>query len=158
MNTRQVVSVSLIAALYVVLTVGFAPISYGPLQFRVGEVLKSLALFDPIFIVGFAVGNFISNITSPYAGPWELLFMPFANVVGAYLCWRLRRWPYAGAIVFAATITLAVSTMLNAVLGIPWQALIWTVGIPEVALIVGGVPLMTRVWAAISEKRGGRKC
>jgi len=129
--------------------VAIAPLSYGPVQFRVAEILKGLALFDPAFIFGFALGNLLSNITSPYAGPWEWVFMPLANLVGASLCWFLRRWPYAGAAAYAVVITLAVSTMLNVVIGVPWWALAWSVGISEFVLIIGGVWPMTRVWRAV---------
>jgi uncharacterized membrane protein len=39
--------------------------------------------------------------------------------------------------------------MLHFVIGAPWWALAWSVGISEFVLIVGGVPLMTRVWQAV---------
>ena len=149
MTTRRIVRASLVAALYVVLTVAISPLSYGPVQFRVAEILKGLALFDPAFIMAFTIGNLLSNLTSPYVGPWELIFMPLANLVGASLCWLLRRWPYVGAAVYAAVITLAVATMLSFVVGVPWWTLAWSVGISEVVLIVGGVPLMQRIWQAV---------
>ena len=152
MTTKQIVRASIVAALYAALTVALAPIGYGPVQFRVAEVLKGLVLFDPAFILGFALGNFLGNLSSPYAGTWELVFMPAANLVGASLCWLLRRWPYAGATVYAVVITLAVSTMLNIVTGVPWWALVWSVGVSEGVLIVGGVPLMTRVWRAVEAR------
>jgi len=47
MTTRRVVLIAIIGALYVVLTVGIAPLSFGPIQFRASEVLKILVLFDP---------------------------------------------------------------------------------------------------------------
>jgi len=143
---------SIVAALYAVMTVALAPVSYGPIQFRVAEVLKALALFDPSFIIGFALGNFLGNLTSPYAGPWELVFMPCANLVGASFCWLLRRWPYIGTAAYAVVITLAVSTMLSVIVGAPWWALAWSVGISEVVLIVGGMPLMARVWRAVENR------
>lgn len=150
MTTKRIVRMSIVAALYAVLTVALAPIGYGPVQFRVAEILKGLALFDPSFILGFALGNFLGNLMSPYAGPWELVFMPVANLIGASLCWLLRRWPYAGTATYAVAITLAVSTMLNIVAGIPWWALVWSVGISEIVLIViVGTPLMTQIWQAI---------
>lgn len=149
MTTKQIVRASIIAALYAVMTVAILPLSYGPVQFRVAEVLKALTLFDPAFILGFTIGNLLSNLTSPYIGPWELIWMPLANVVGASLCWLLRRWPCVGAAAYAIVITLAVSTMLNVVVGIPWWALVWSVGISEFVLIIGGVWPMTRVWRAV---------
>ena len=73
MKTRHVVLISIIAALYCVLTVAIAPISYGFIQFRVSEVLKIFVLFDPLFAVGIGIGTFFANLASPYVGPWELI-------------------------------------------------------------------------------------
>lgn len=154
-STRSIVRASIIAALYAVMTVTISPLSYGPIQFRVAEVLKALALFDPAFILGFTLGNLLSNLTSPYIGPWELIFMPAANLVGASLCWFLRRWPYVGTAAYAIVITLAVSTMLSVMVGVPWWALVWSIGISEFVLIIGGVWPMTRVWRAIEARAVG---
>jgi uncharacterized membrane protein len=39
MKTRRIVFSALIAALYAALTYFLAPISYGPIQFRVSEIM-----------------------------------------------------------------------------------------------------------------------
>jgi len=49
MTIKTVTRAALVAAVYVVLTVALAPLSFGPLQFRVSEMLKPLALFAPWF-------------------------------------------------------------------------------------------------------------
>lgn len=151
MTTRRIVRATVVAALYVTLTIAIAPLSYGPIQFRIAEVLKGLALFDPSMILAFTIGNFLSNLTSPYIGPWELIFMPCANLLGATLCWLLRRWPYIGAIMYAFVITLAVGIMLTTMTGAPLWVLAWTIGIPEFILIIGGVPMMTRIWNVVDK-------
>ena len=98
-----IAEVGVVAALYAALTVVLQPASYGPLQFRVAEVLKSLVIWEPHLIAAFVLGNFLANLASPYAGPWELVFMPFANLIGAWGCYALgRRWPYAGAALYVA--------------------------------------------------------
>ena len=45
LNTQTLVQAAVIAAIYVVLTMIFAPISFGPVQFRVSEVLCILPFF-----------------------------------------------------------------------------------------------------------------
>ncbi|HEY3424108.1 MAG TPA: QueT transporter family protein, partial [Negativicutes bacterium] len=42
MNTHAVTRATMIAALYTALTIALAPVSYGPLQFRVSEALTVL--------------------------------------------------------------------------------------------------------------------
>ena len=51
---------ALIAAVYVVLCLAFAPISYGEIQVRVAEALTILPFFTPAAIPGLFVGCFLS--------------------------------------------------------------------------------------------------
>ena len=56
-DARMLTMSALIAALYVVLTLGLANLAYGEIQFRVSEVLVLLAFFDPRYIVGVTLGQ-----------------------------------------------------------------------------------------------------
>ena len=47
---------AMIAAIYVVLTIVFAPISFGQIQFRIAEALTILPAFTPAAIPGLFVG------------------------------------------------------------------------------------------------------
>ena len=132
-----------VAAVYAVVTIALAPISYGPLQLRVSEILKSLVIWEPHLIPAFVIGNFLSNLASPYAGPWELLFMPFANLVGASACYAAgRRWPWAGAAIYALIIAAAVGLMLSVLIKAPFAVLFPGLLLSEAILIVGGLPIM----------------
>ncbi len=53
------------AALYVTLTLGFAPLSFGSVQFRFAELLNLLVFINPIYAYGVIAGCFISNLFSP---------------------------------------------------------------------------------------------
>ena len=53
---------AMIAAIYVALTMLFAPISFGPVQFRISEALCILPFFTPAAVPGLAVGCLLSNI------------------------------------------------------------------------------------------------
>ena len=52
----------IIAALYVVLTFVFAPISFGPIQVRIAEALTILPMFTPAAVPGLFVGCLVGNI------------------------------------------------------------------------------------------------
>lgn len=54
----------LIAALYAVLTIALYPISYGPVQLRISEVMTLLPLFFVEAIPGLILGCLIANIFS----------------------------------------------------------------------------------------------
>ncbi len=147
---RVFAEITVVAAAYAALTILLAPLSYGPVQFRIPEALKSLVIWRPHLIGAFVLGNFLSNTTSPHVGPWELLFMPAANLIGASLCAAIgRRSPYLGAAVYAVTIALAVALMLSVLTAVPFVILLPPLLASEVILIVGGVPIMRRVHRAI---------
>ena len=61
-STAFLVQAAAIAAVYVVLTILFAPISYGEVQVRVSEALTVLPFFTPAAVPGLAVGCLIANI------------------------------------------------------------------------------------------------
>jgi len=158
-STRRVARVAIIAALYAVLTWGIAPIGYGPLQFRISEALKVLVLFDPWLVLGIGVGTFLANLVSPFAGPWDLAWMPFTDVIGGLLAWALYRfvlrgrWPAVPMAVYALTTGAAVGLMLWAFgLGGFWL-LAGAVAASELVILIGGTPLMFWIEEML-ERRG----
>ena len=57
--TKRLTRTAIIAAIYAVITIAIAPLSYMGVQFRIGELLVLLALFDPIYIYGLTLGCLI---------------------------------------------------------------------------------------------------
>jgi len=108
MATKTITRSAAVAATYAVLTVVLAPVSYGPLQFRVAELLKPLALFAPEFALGFAVGTGMANLLSPF-GPWDFIAMPVVDALAGYVCWRWRRYPVLALLVQAMIIAVGVA-------------------------------------------------
>lgn len=80
--TVKLVRTAVIAALYAALTLVFAPISYGAVQFRLSEALTILPLLCPEAIVGLTVGCFLANIPS---GLWDMFLGALATAVAATL-------------------------------------------------------------------------
>ncbi len=150
-RAQATAEVCVIAALYAGLTAALGPISYGPIQLRIPEAMKSLVIWRPHLVAAFVLGNFLSNITSPQAGLWELVFMPLANLAGAWLCVLIgRRIAWAGAAAYALVIAAAVALMLSVLLEVPFAVLLPPLLASEVILIVGGVPIMARIHRALS--------
>jgi uncharacterized membrane protein len=139
---QTIARAAFIAALYAVTTWLVAPMAYGPLQFRVSEVLKPLALRGRVYVAGLAVGLALANLLSPMAGPWEWLVMPVACWLGGELCMRLGTRPTIATCVYALWIAGWVATMLHVVAGLPWLATWAWVAVPELLLMnVGCVGL-----------------
>lgn len=77
-NVKRIVRTAIVAAIYALLTVALAPISYGNFQFRVSEILVLLAFYDPFYIGGLTLGCFIANILGPN-GMMDVIFGTFAT-------------------------------------------------------------------------------
>ena len=82
-----------IAAIYVALTLVFAPISFGAVQLRVAEALSILPLFTSAAIPGLFVGCLIANILGGGV-ILDVVFGSLATLIGAALGYVLRknRW------------------------------------------------------------------
>lgn len=78
-----------IAAIYVVLTLLFAPIAFGPIQFRISEALCILPYFTPAGVTGVFVGCFLSNLLCGSA-PLDVVFGSLATLIGALGSYALR--------------------------------------------------------------------
>ncbi|KOF57699.1 MULTISPECIES: QueT transporter family protein [Clostridium] len=79
-TVERLVKTAIIAALYAVVTIVLAPISYGAIQFRVSEIMVLLAFFDPFYIAGLTIGCFIANILGPN-GLTDIIFGTIATFI-----------------------------------------------------------------------------
>jgi uncharacterized membrane protein len=147
---RTVAVAGVVGALYVVLSLLVAPLAYGPIQFRLGEVLKPLVIKYPATIPAFAVGVGIVNLFSPQAGALELILMPIVNLVGGTLCWFVARriggvaGTYIASLVFALVIAAGVATVLHFAAELPYLVAFASVAVSEVVLLLLGNALLVR--------------
>lgn len=82
---------ALIAAIYFALSVALQPFAFGPIQFRLSEMLVLLPVFMPSAIPGLAVGCFFTNFFfSPY-GIYDMVFGVSATLIAAILTYLLRK-------------------------------------------------------------------
>ena len=79
-----------IGAIYVVLTLLFAPLSYGEVQVRFSEALTILPYFTPAAIPGLFVGCILSNLLGG-AIPVDIIFGSIATLLGALGTYFLRK-------------------------------------------------------------------
>lgn len=80
---------AMIAAIYVVITLVFAPFSYGEIQVRLSEALTILPVFTPAAIPGLFIGCLISNILGGCIVP-DIIFGSLATLIGAVFTHLLR--------------------------------------------------------------------
>ena len=88
-STLFLVQAAAIAAVYVVLTLVFAPFSYGEVQVRISEALTILPFFTPAAVPGLFVGCIIANILGGGI-PVDIIFGSIATLIGAVFTYKLR--------------------------------------------------------------------
>ena len=89
-STLFLVQAAMIGAIYVVLTVAFAPISFGEVQIRFAEALTILPFFTPAAVPGLFVGCLIANILGGAILP-DIIFGSLATLIGAVGTYLLRK-------------------------------------------------------------------
>ena len=98
---RALATAGLIAAMYTVLTVCIAPLSYGLIQCRLAEALTILAAYTPAAIPGLTVGCALSNLIglsmgANIAGAVDILVGTLATGLAAAFSWAWRRYRVKG--------------------------------------------------------------
>jgi len=141
MNSKKLVRIAAIAAIYATITIIMAPFSYGPIQVRVSEALTVLPFIFPESVLGLFVGCLIANIYSNY-GLIDVVVGSLATLAAAYLTRKMPHWllaPLPPVLVNAVVI----GAMLHYVAGFPLvETMIW-VGLGQVAACyLLGLPLL----------------
>ena len=135
-KTRFLTQASLIAALYVVLTLVAAMLGLasGTIQVRLSEALTILPALTPAAIPGVFIGCILGNMLSGGL-PWDIVFGSLASLIGAVGTYLLRgksKWLYPIPPILANV--LIVPAVLIRVYGV--QDAYWfltvTVGIGEI--------------------------
>ncbi len=141
MNTHAVTRATMIAALYTALTIALAPVSYGPLQFRVSEALTVLPIIYPEAIYGLFIGALIANIFGGL-GIWDIVGGSIATLLAAWLTYRCRAslLAYLSPIVVNA---LIVGSYLSLLYSMPYWLTIVSIGASEAIIVFAiGYPLI----------------
>ena len=83
-STKAITRAALIGVVYYVATVAIPAISYGVLQFRIGEALTLLPLVFPESVIGLTIGCLLANIFSPF-GWADIVFGSLATLIAGLL-------------------------------------------------------------------------
>lgn len=104
LSVRKLTFIAVIGALYAALTLILAPIAYGPVQFRISEVLCILPFFFPSTMWGLFIGCALSNLFGGY-GPLDIVFGSLATLIAGFCTSKIAFRP----------LTLLPVVLLNAV-------------------------------------------
>lgn len=133
-KTLFLVEAAAIGAIYVVLTLLFAPLSYGEVQIRFSEALTILPYFTPAAIPGLFVGCILSNFLGG-AIPLDILFGSIATLIGAVFTYQLRnqsKWLAPFPPIIANAVIVPFTLRFGYGINLPIPLMMLTVGIGEI--------------------------
>lgn len=148
-NTKKVTRIGVVAALYATITLTLGFISYGPIQFRVAEIMTLLPLFGKEYILSLTIGCFLANVIGPYGVPDIILgtLATFISVYLVYITGKLIKDKKVCLIIASLwpTIVNAIiigGVMLHGLFKLPLILSVLQVGIGQfVVITIIGVPL-----------------
>ncbi|MRZ79601.1 QueT transporter family protein [Paeniclostridium sordellii] len=147
-KTKKLVMTSLVAAIYAVLTLVLGAISYGPIQFRIAEIMVLLTFIKKDYIWGLTIGCFLANVIGPYGAP-DIIFgttATFLSVYAIYLTGKAMKGKKYAILIASIWPTLInaviIGFMLNIFVGMPLILSMIQVGFGEfVVITIIGVPV-----------------
>lgn len=140
-TVRTLTRAAVIAALYTVLTLIFAPISYGPMQFRVSEALTVLPCLWAEAVPGLFIGCCLANLIGGY-GLADVIVGGLATLIAALLTRKLRGKPWLAALPPVLINAVAIGVMLHFVADAPlWATMLYIAVGQAGACYALGLPL-----------------
>ena len=88
-NTLFLTQAAVIAALYLALFLPFQPIAFGPIQFRISEMLCVMPFFTAAGIPGVTIGCLLANFIGGAPLP-DIIFGTLATLIGAFFTCKLK--------------------------------------------------------------------
>ncbi|HYE12625.1 MAG TPA: QueT transporter family protein [Patescibacteria group bacterium] len=144
-NVRFMVQAAVIAAVYVVVTLSFAPLSSGLFQLRFSEALTVLPALTSAAIPGLFIGCLLGNLLVG-ASLVDIIFGSLTTLAAAYLSYRLRNKKWLVPLPPVLLNAVVVGIMLVYVYGVPvtlFAAMAWVAAGQFVACYIIGYPLLT---------------
>lgn len=138
----QLAAGGIIAALYIALTLIFAPISFAQIQFRISEALTLLPVLSMASVPGLFVGCLTANLLT--GQPWQdVIFGSLATLFAALLTRRFKKNIYLAAAMPVVVNAVVIGLMLYLVYGLHPYISVLTVGAGQgVVCYLLGVPLV----------------
>ncbi len=143
MKTKKIAVLGVIAALYVGLTVALGEIGYGPVQFRISEVLNLLAFFHPVYAIGVTIGCAIANFYSFTL--IDVVVGSLTTLVAMLLMWKFRKHAFL-ATLLPGLLSFTVAIELYYIANLPFLPTYGSILLSEVIICtVIGYPIYLKL-------------
>ncbi len=133
---------AVIAALYFALSVALNAIAFGPVQFRISEILVLLPIIFPEAIPGLTIGCFFTNFFFSPFGVFDMVIGTLATLIGAVGTYLLRRRPILATLppIIANTLLVPLIFVLNDASTVYYLAMFEILASQIITCIVLGLP------------------
>lgn len=161
MNSRKIVFLALIAAVYTVLSIVLSFISFGNIQIRIAEALTLLPVIMPLSIYAITLGCFLTNLIGVFMGVnilgWlDVLIGTITTLVAGYLTFKLAKFTLKGYPILAClppiilnglVIGLELTLVLNGAFDFNFFCIMFIeVAIGQsIAIFIFGLPLIKKI-------------
>ena len=121
-STSRISIFAIFGALYSILVIFLAPISYGFFQVRIADALLPLSMiFGLPSILGFTVGNIVANFYGGL-GPIDIIGGSIANFVACSLAWYIAsKSSFARRLIGSLTQTIIITLIVGGYLWILFE-------------------------------------
>ncbi|MBQ8170849.1 MAG: QueT transporter family protein [Oscillospiraceae bacterium] len=139
-EVRNLARLAVVAALYAALTIALSGLSFGPIQFRIAEILTLLCFYRKDYSIALILGCFIANCFSPMA-LMDMIFGTLATAIAVIPMFYVKNiWIASLLPVISNAIIIAVELLLAFNEPI-WLSML-TVGAGELVVVTAlGCPL-----------------
>lgn len=134
---KRTIILSLVAVIYIIFSLAIQSLSFGPIQFRLGEMLLVLPFINKKYSISLILGCFIVNLYSTL-GIVDIFFGTFSTFLMCFFITRVsNKWliPIIAGFLTGSMIGLE----LHLVFGMPLLVTSLTVGAGELITVVVGV-------------------
>lgn len=147
-KSMTIAKISIVAALYVAVTMCIAPLSYGVVQLRLAEGFNHLTVFNKRYIVALTIGCAIANITSPL-GIVDVIFGAMGTLVMTSISYWIAK--YIKSVIYKMCVSTIVCTVfswsvaleLNIVSHLPFWPTYLSVAVGELISLLVGMIIFT---------------
>ena len=144
-SLRMMINVSLVAAIYVALTLALAPLSYGAIQFRISEALIILVCYNPLYAISLSVGCLLANLASPMASI-DVIFGTLATVISVIPMIFLRKNKLLASLIPSVVNGIVIGLELKFAFDLPFFLSAIEVFVGEFLVVsVIGIPLFKSI-------------
>ncbi|KPV64959.1 MAG: QueT transporter [Candidatus Bathyarchaeota archaeon BA1] len=131
MKVRGLALTSVFAALYAVLVIALASISFQLVQVRVADALIPLSMvFGWPVVAGVTIGCVVGNVVSPMPSIiTDITFGAIANFIASLLAWKIGGWKHdetkAGEFLGCSAATIAITCIVGTYLAFITEMELW---------------------------------